>query len=137
MPPPENVFASAPPAPKATETLDSRVRRLTQILATSRQHTDTASGHDESAVAAALRDFSAVLPSVQQLTEETRSRVGAGDWDAGDVLAARLLLDTMTVALRSCRVVTDEKTARLREVHLVIRSGHRLVHHVAPPKGET
>jgi hypothetical protein len=135
LPPPENVFASAPLAPKATETLDSRVRRLTQILATSRQHTDTASGHDESA--AALRDFATVLPSLQQLTQEVRTRVGAGDWDAGDVLAARLLLDAMTAALRSCRVVSHQTTSRLHEVHRVIRSGHRFVHKVLPPDGET
>jgi hypothetical protein len=122
--PPEHVFASDPPAPKATETLDSRVRRLTQILAIAPKHAERGSSHDESAAAAALRNFSAVLPSVQQLAQEVRSRVGAGDWDAGDVLAARLLLQALTSALRSCRVVSDEAAARLHDFDRTFKAGH-------------
>ena len=106
----------------ATDTLESRVCRLEQILANRERDTDTASGQDDAAVAA-LKQFSMALRSVQQLTDEVRSRIGAGTWDAGDVLAARLLLDSLTSALRSCRFVSDETTLRLRNIDLVVREG--------------
>jgi hypothetical protein len=109
-----------------TEALDSRVRRLAQILASCRRDVETSS-QDESAATAALKHFSTVLPLVEQLTADVRSRVGNGDWDAGDALAARLLLDAMTSAMRSSRVVTNETTSRLVEVERTVKNGHTFV----------
>jgi hypothetical protein len=119
----------------ATETLDSRVRRLEQILATRGRHTDAAS--DESASAAALRHFSTTLQSIVPLTPEVRSRIGAGDWDAGDGLAARLLLDVLISALRSCRVVSDQATSRLHEVERAVKAGHKFLRREAAISKET
>lgn len=116
----------------ATETLDSRVRRLEQILATRGRHTDAPS--DESASAAALRHFSTTLQSIVPLTPELRSRIGAGDWDAGDGLAARLLLDVLISALRSCRVVSDQATSRLHEVERAVKAGHKFLRREAASK---
>jgi hypothetical protein len=109
-----------------TEALDSRVRRLAQILASCRRDVES-SGQGESAATAALKHFSTVLPLVQQLTAEVRSRVGNGDWDGGDALAARLLLDAMTSAVRSSRVVTNETTSRLVELERTVNRGHTFV----------
>jgi hypothetical protein len=76
---------------------------------------------------AALQHFSTTLPLLQQLTAEVRSRLGNGDWDSGDTLAARLLLDAMTSAVRSCRVVTNETTSRLIDVERTVNRGHTFV----------
>jgi hypothetical protein len=119
-----------------TETLDSRVRHLAQILASCRRDVETSS-QDEAAAAAALKHFSTILPLVQQLTVEVRSRVGNGDWDGGDALAARLLLDAMTSALRSCRVVTNETTRQLVEVERTVNRGHTFVRREEANRRET
>ena len=94
-----------------TETLDSRVRRLAQILAASGRQVETNS--DESQGAAALKHFSASLGLVQQLTAEIRSRIGVDDWDASDALTARMLLDAMSSAVHTCRVVSDAASSSL------------------------
>ena len=131
MPPHEKLLASAPSAPLTTDALDTRVRRLEQILATCRRDDDSASGQDESAAAAALKQFPAVLQTVRQFTEEVRSRIGAGDWDAADVLAARLLLDSVTSALRTCRVVSRQAASRLADVERTVNAGHKFHHREA------
>ena len=127
MPPHEKVFTSAPPTPTAKETLDSRVRRLEQILATSGRFNEGTRRQDESASAAALKHFATVLHPMQQLAQEIRSRVGASDWDAADALAVRLLLDTLTAALRSCRVVSDDAASRMQNIERAMKVGHRLL----------
>ena len=109
-----------------TETLDSRVRRLAQILAASGRQVETKS--DESQGAAALKHFSASLGLVQQLTAEVRSRIGVDDWDASDALAARLLLDAFTSAVRSCRVVSHVTTSSLVEVERTVKKFHHFAH---------
>jgi hypothetical protein len=121
----DKVFASTPPAPLTAETLDSRVRRLSHILASCRRDLDTSS--QQTSEMAALQHFSTTLPLLQQLTAEVRSRLGNGDWDSGDTLAARLLLDAMTSAVRSCRVVTNETTSRLIDVERTVNRGHTFV----------
>jgi hypothetical protein len=107
-----------------TDALDSRVRRLENILAGCAREAEGASSQDESAASVALKHFSASLKSVQQLTDEVRSRVGAGEWDAADALAARLLLEALTSALRSCRIVSHQTTARLFDVQRAADAGH-------------
>ena len=134
MPPHEKLVAPASPVPMTTETLESRVRRLTQILASCGRDVDT-SGQDESQ--AALKRFSAALGSIQQVTAEIRSRIGSGDWDAGDALAARLLLDAVTAAVRSCRVVSHETTSRLVEVEATLKKGYNFVLREERTKRET
>ena len=122
----EKILASSPPASTTTETLDSRVRRLAQILAASGRQVETNS--DESHGAAALKHFSASLGLVQQLTAEVRSRIGVDDWDASDALAARLLLDAFTSAVRSCRVVSHATTSSLVEVERTVKQFHHFAH---------
>jgi hypothetical protein len=112
----------------ATPTLDSRVRRLEQILASRARDGDSASGQDDAAVAA-LKQFSMVLRSLQQLTDEVHARIGVGDWDAGDALAARLLLDVLTSALRSSRVVSNDSASRLLDVERTLRAGDNFLRH--------
>ena len=121
MPPHESLFASAPPASAATDTLDSRVRRLEHILTVRARDAGTPGGQDDDA---ALKQFVMGLRSVQQLTDEVRCRIGTSAWDAGDALAARLLLDALTSALRNCRVVSDHTASRLLNVDRAVRAGH-------------
>jgi hypothetical protein len=122
--PHDKAFASAPPGPTSTETLDSRVRRVAHILAACGRDVQTGS-EDESQAVAALKHFSTSLLLVQQLTTEIRTRIGVGDWDASDALTARLLLDALTSALRSCRVVSRAATSSLVEVERAVSKGHR------------
>jgi hypothetical protein len=124
LPPHENLFTSAPPARATTDTLDSRVRRLEHILTMRARDVGTPSGQDDEA---ALKQFAMVLRSVQQLTDEVRCRIGTGAWDVGDALAARLLLDALTSALRNCRVVSDHTTSRLLNVERAVRAGHNFL----------
>ena len=109
-----------------TETLDNRVRRLAQILAASGRNVETNS--DESQAVSALKHFSTSLGLVQELTAEVRSRIGVDDWDASDALTARLLLDALTSAVRSCRVVSKVTTSALVEVERTMTKGHHFIH---------
>jgi hypothetical protein len=122
----EKDFASPPPASLTTETLDGRVRRLAQILTASGRHVET--NRDESQGATALKHFSASLGLIQQLTAEVRSRIGTDDWDASDALTARLLLDALSSAVRTCRVVSDVASSSLVEVERTMKKGHHFIH---------
>ena len=123
----EKVSAAAPPAPSTTETLNSRVLRLTQMLGTRGRDLETTS-QGESQAEVALKRFSASLGLVQQLAAEVRSRIGTDDWDASDSLAARLLLDALTDAVRSCRVVAHVTTSSLVEVERTMKKFHHFAH---------
>jgi hypothetical protein len=109
-----------------TETLDDRVRRLTQILAARGRDIETNS-HEPQAVAA-LKHFSTSLGLLQQLTAEVRSRIGADEWDASDALAARLLLDALVSAVRSCRVVSHVTASSLVEVERTVKKFRHFIH---------
>ena len=124
MPPHDSLFASAPPASVTTDTLDLRVRRLEHILTMSARDVGTPGGQDDDA---ALKQFVTVLRSVQQLTDEVRFRIGTGAWDVGDALAARLLLDALTSALRNCRAVSNRTTSRLLTVDRAVQAGHNFI----------
>jgi hypothetical protein len=108
-----------------TETLDDRVQRLAQILAASRRHETT---RDESQGTAALKHFSASLGLIQQLTAEVRSRIGSHDWDASDALTARMLLDALSSAVHTCRVVSDVASSRLVEVERTMKKVNHFIH---------
>jgi hypothetical protein len=122
----EKDFASPPPASMTTETLDDRVQRLAQILAASRRHVET--NRDESQGTAALKHFSASLGLIQQLTAEVRSRIGSHDWDASDALTARMLLDALSSAVHTCRVVSDAASSRLVEVERTMKKANHFIH---------
>ena len=107
-----------------TDTLESRVRRLEHILTVRALDVGTASGQDDDA---ALKQFVMVLRSVQQLTDEVRCRIGTSPWDVGDALAARLLLDALTSALRNCRVLSDHTASRLLSVDRAVRGAHNFL----------
>ena len=100
----------------ATDTLDRRVRRLARIIATAGGITSDQGTGEESREAVALRRLSAVADPLRQLTGEVESRCGASAWDAADVLGARLLVESLSGALRSCRLVTDTVSRRLQTV---------------------
>jgi hypothetical protein len=134
LPPHENLIASAPAGPLTTDTLDSRVRRLEHVLAMRPRDVDTPNAHDGEA---ALKQFSMVLRSLQQFTDEVRTRIGADAWDAGDVLAARLLLEDLTTALRNCRVVSHDTTSRLFNVDRAVRAGHNFLRREPVGRHET
>ena len=99
-----------------TDTLNRRVRRLERIIATTGGSTSEQGSAEESREAVALRRLSAAADPLRQLTKEIESRGGANAWDTVDVLAARLLLESLAGALRSCRLVSDTARRHLQAV---------------------
>ena len=125
----ERLSGSAPDASRTTDTLDSRVRRLEQILAATGGWRGGASGGGESvdAETAALQRLSSIAPRLKELTREIQARVGAGCWDAADILGARVLLEELAAALRSSRLVANRTAARLHEVQNAVKDARRLL----------
>jgi hypothetical protein len=109
--------------------LDTRVRRLAELIdsVSATRTPEPAPNVFENANAAAIRRLSVAATRLHQLTEEIDRRVRVGDWDAMDTLCARLLLDEIVVALRSCRIVATTCRERLEGVRDLVREGQRFI----------
>lgn len=91
-----------------------RLRHLERLL----KEFGTAQPPDVTGDATDARVREALISSrLRPLTEQIEGRVGAKSWDVGDALAARVLLDELSVSLRGCRTVANAVTIRLRETH--------------------
>jgi hypothetical protein len=95
-----------------------RLERLLEAFSSAQTPAVTASGQAATNLAS---------PRLRPLTDEVKRRVGTDEWDAGDALAIRVLLDELAASVRSCRVVATTASAQLRDVHSVLREADRLL----------
>jgi hypothetical protein len=111
----------------SASTLDRRVRRLERILAASGGTRPAESDGAKSAGADldAVQRLALLAPRLTAWTRELESRAGAAPWDAADLLAARLLLDDLHAAVRSCRGVATAASGRMQELQRAIKSGRK------------
>ena len=100
------------------ETLERRLDRVTRMLAAAIDHPAPAASTDVPRPHVSAR--------IRPLTEEVERRMPVGEWDTGDALVARLLMDALTASLRSCRQVANDASARLDRVQGTVRRGERL-----------
>lgn len=121
------------------DALDSRLRRLEEILASTARSPgasvgearfpEAPAGHVMDAATAALEELSAVAPRLSGLIRAIEARVGASSWDAADQLVARVLLDELVLALRSSRLVANSTSARLNDVSDTVKKDRRQLTH--------
>jgi cell division protein ZapA (FtsZ GTPase activity inhibitor) len=69
---------------------------------------------------ATLDRLAVLADRLRRLTTAIDERTRAGDWDAVDQMAARLLLDQLTTAARDCRTVAAAATARLAQAEAAV-----------------
>lgn len=112
----------------AYEDLDARLSRLEALLdriALPEPAThQTASGDLNPAV---LDRLASAIERIDRIAAEVARREGTADWDPADRLAARLLLEHLTAAVRDCGVVAHAAAAHLERVEGALADGRRLL----------
>lgn len=109
------------------DTLEHRVRQLERIIASTPRLPVSGEEGRESADAGAVQRLTALTLRLRRITEHIHKRVGLTTCDAGDLIAARLLLDDLTAALGSCRVIAEMASSRLQEPARAIKDTHRFL----------
>jgi hypothetical protein len=111
------------------QSLDARIRRLVRLIAAV-DHGRTPGAPALSAdgeARATIQRLNALAVRIRAITDEVERRRTSGDWDGGDALTARLLLEDLTAALRICRTLSDGASSRLQHVHPALRDARRIV----------
>jgi hypothetical protein len=103
-----------------SDALSARLHRLERLL-------EAFGGAHSSLTASGQGAASLASPRLRPLTDEITRRVGSEEWDAGDALAVRVLLDELAASVRHCRVVATAASTHLRDVHAALREADRLL----------
>jgi hypothetical protein len=125
----EKLQATHAKATEHSEDLDTRLRRLAVLIDSvlSIRTAESALDIKQRPTALAIRRLDAGTTSLTGLTGEIERRLTVTNWDGGDAVCARLLLDELTTILRSCRVLTAASGETLTAAREAVRQAGRMI----------